>query len=72
MVVRLDIVVLGVDAVDLTLDLVAVVVENEDEGREALAENGADLLKRQLERAVADCDLRMSVVSLESLRPRRA
>jgi hypothetical protein len=54
-VVRLDIVVLRSDAVDLALNLVAVVVEDEDEGRQALAEDGADLLERQLERAVADC-----------------
>jgi hypothetical protein len=54
-VVRLDIVVLRSDAMDLALNFVAVVVEDKDEGRQALAEDGADLLERQLERAVADC-----------------
>jgi hypothetical protein len=53
-VVRLDIVVLRSDAMDLALNFVAVVVEDKDEGRQALAEDGADLLERQLERAVAD------------------
>lgn len=57
-VVGLDVVVLGVDAVDLALDLVAVVVEDKDERRQALAEDRADLLERELERAVADCKAR--------------
>ena len=44
----------GTHAVDLPLNLVAVVVEDKDEGREALAEDGADLLERQLKRAIAN------------------
>jgi hypothetical protein len=40
--------------VDLALDLVAVVVDDKNVGRETLTEDGADLLERQLEGAIAD------------------